>query len=175
MPGKQQVVEGVDTPTLCRLVQVAPSTLNYWIEQGVVQPSIAASSGKRFMRWWTIPDVLTVRAVKALREAGCPLQTVAKAKSQIARLGNQTLGEVVLYWDGDDVIELEQWGTLRSAVKHPGQQILHLVAMPVTRWQRELEPEAVPVDLEDIRRRRDSARRPRTQSSPIKRGHEGNG
>lgn len=149
---------GLSTPAVCRLAGVAPSTLNYWIRTGLVKPSIAASRGKRFDRWWSISDVVLVRAVKALRDAGCPLQTLRKAKAQVERYENEGLGDVVLFWDGGDVLVLEKWGTLRSAVVKPGQQVLHLVALPLQTWMKETESEAQPVSLTSLKNRSASRR-----------------
>lgn len=149
---------GLSTPAVCRLAGVAPSTLNYWVRTGLVKPSIAASRGKRFDRWWSIADVVLVRAVKALRDAGCPLQTLRKAKAQVERYESEALGDVVLYWDGGDVLILEKWGTLRSAVVKPGQQVLHLVALPLQTWMKETEREAEPISAASLRSRSASRR-----------------
>jgi hypothetical protein len=102
---------------------------------------------------------VAVRAVKALREAGCPLQKVRKAQAIVEQMWKgQAAGEVVLFWDGSDVLALEEWGTLVSALKHPGQMVLHLVALPVTHWSREAEAEAVEVDLSELREHRRARR-----------------
>jgi DNA-binding transcriptional MerR regulator len=138
---------------VCAIAEVAPSTLNYWVRTELVAPSLLPSQGKRVTRWWSIPDLVTVRTVKALREAGCPLQTVRQAKDQVEKVWEDTMPAVVLYWDGADIIALEKWGTLRSAISHPGQQMFHLVALPVSKWHKQAEQSAVDVDLADVRER----------------------
>lgn len=155
---------GLTTPQVCKITGVAQSTLDYWVRTGLVQPSILGSAGHRFTRWWSISDTVTVRTIKTLREAGCPLQTVRRAKTVVEEWWKEPLAEVVLFWDGSDVLAIEPWGTVRSAFRHPGQQALHLVALPVTRWAREVEAEAMDVtDLEEQRERR-QRRRGRTET-----------
>jgi DNA-binding transcriptional MerR regulator len=161
---------GLTTPQVCKITGVAKTTLDYWVRTGLVQPSILGSAGHRFTRWWSIQDTVTVRTIKTLREAGCPLQTVRRAKTVVEDWWNEPLSEVVLFWDGSDVLAIEPWGTVRSAVRHPGQQALHLVALPVTRWARELEAHAVEVtDLQEQRARR-RGNRGRTGTVSIRAG-----
>lgn len=109
-----------------------------------------------------------VRSIKALRDAGCPLQTIRKAQTLIEHVWQERLSELVLYWDGSDILAAEKWGTLRSAVTHPGQQVLHLVALPVSRWCVEVERAAEIIDLSDRREAARAARRAGSRRTPTK-------
>jgi len=146
---------------VCALTGIPSATLDYWARTGLVRPSLVGPEGRRYTRWWSIADVVAVRAVKALREAGCPLQKVRRAQTIVKQMRiGQPVGEVVLFWDGSDVLALEEWGNLVSALKHPGQMVLHLVALPVTHWSREAEASAVEVDLSELRQHRKARRAP---------------
>jgi DNA-binding transcriptional MerR regulator len=138
---------------------VAPSTLNSWSKrtettEPLVEPSLLGSSGKRADRYWSVQDLVVVRTIKALRQAGCPLQQLRKAKVEIAAAWDGELSSVFLYWDGNDLVATDPWGSLRSLVKHPGQQMLHLVAVPLDRWKREADQLADKIELEEIKKRR---------------------
>ncbi len=135
MPGS--AIEALETRTVCQLVQLAPTTLDYWVRTGLVTPSVRGPSGRRVSRLWSVADVVAVRAIKALREAGCPLQRVREVKGLLEARWGEDLRDYVLYWDGGDVLGIDRWGHLRSLVLQPNQQVLHVVAIPVDDWRRE--------------------------------------
>ena len=140
------------------------STLEYWVRTGMVSPSIRPSTGKRATRWWSISDVVVVRAIKALRQAGCPLQRVREVKTLIEGTWGEPMESVVLYWDGSDVLGIERWGTVRSAMKHPGQQMFHVVALPMDAWRSEVEQSAEAINVTELRA--SDAARPRQDRTP---------
>ena len=135
------------TPVLCRLAGLSPSTLDSWVKEGLVTPSVLGSRGRRATRLWTTEDAVVVRSIKALREAGCPMSKVREVKALITRSWNERLTDYVLYWNGSDVLGLDAWGRLVSLLKRPGQQMLHLVALPLGTWLAEAERLAAPVKL----------------------------
>jgi DNA-binding transcriptional MerR regulator len=161
-------VRGLLTPDVCRLAEVAPSTLNYWIKQGLVRPTHLESAGKRFPRAWTVEDLVTVRAVKALREAGCPLQRLRRAKDELRRVLGSDLTGVVLYWDGGDVLAVDQWGDVYSLIGQPGQGILHVVAIPLGPWLEVATREARMIDVEEMQARRERRVRGRTETAQLR-------
>lgn len=102
--------------------------------------------------WWSIPDVVAVRAVKALREAGCPLQTLRRAQEVIRSWSDEDAGGAILHWDGRDLLRIGAMGDVVSLVQHPGQAVLHVVAIPVGEWHKQLAAIAKPVDVGRLRR-----------------------
>ncbi len=142
---------GYSTPTVCSITGVPPSTINYWVATGVVIPSLRGRAGRRATQWWTLADLIAVRTVKALREAGCPLQTLRRAQAVIEEAWTDSLGESVLLWNGTDVLRIGEIGQLQSVVRHPGQGVLHLMAVPIGRWQRDLAGQAVVIDVDRFR------------------------
>jgi DNA-binding transcriptional MerR regulator len=143
------VVEAIPTPALCRLAGVKRQTLDHWVKSGLVTASFRGSEGRRRTRWWSINDVVVVRAVRTLREAGCPLQQVKKAKALLDGAGI-SMSQALLYWDGKDVLSVEEWGTVRSMVRRPGQQVLHVVALPLRHWFAEARSKAIPLDVSEF-------------------------
>jgi hypothetical protein len=93
-----------------------------------------------------------VRTIKTLRDAGCPMQTLRRAQSVLEDAWSESLGEAVLYWDGLDVLRIGEFGEIQSTLRHPGQGVLHLVAIPVGRWQSELAESAETIDLDHLQR-----------------------
>ncbi len=142
----------IETPAVCRLASIRPSTLDYWVRTGLVNPSIRGGIGRRATRRWSVADTIAVRALKALRDAGCPLQMMRKAQARLAEQWLPTLRGRLLYWDGRDLMEIGPWRDVESLVKFPGQQILQLVALPLDLWTQEAQAEVV--DLQRPLKRR---------------------
>ena len=131
---------------MCRLAGIPHATLDYWTRTGLVEPSVRGSSGRRVERQWSIQDVLVVRSVKGLRDAGCPLQQVREAKKLLQAKSSEGLSDHVLFWDGGDVVAIDKWGNLQSLVRRPSQQMLHVVALPISSWKKALEADIEKTD-----------------------------
>src|SRR5712664_4246016 len=89
---RDHIVDGFSSPAVCALAGIPASTLDYWTRTGLIAPSIHPSTGRRATRWWSLRDLITVRAVRTLRDAGCPLQTLRRAKEVIADAWGEELG-----------------------------------------------------------------------------------
>jgi DNA-binding transcriptional MerR regulator len=159
-------VLGFDTPAVARIAGVPPSTLNHWARTKLVVPSLIGSRGQRATRWWSMTDLVAVKAIKALRQAGCPLQTLRRVQSRISEQGGD-FGNRVLRWTGDDVLVVDGWGDVTSAVEHPGQLVFQMVAIPLRDWMEEVESSdelrtVDPSRLNRLDRERKQARRSST-------------
>lgn len=142
MSRDRKLVASLETPAVCALAGVKPQTLDYWARTGLVVPSVRASAGRRVPRLWSVKDVVIVRAIKALRDAGCPLAKVRRVKMLVEEIWGQDLTATVLFWDGRDVLAVRPWGEVESALSRPGQQVLHLVALPLHHWVTETQQRA---------------------------------
>jgi DNA-binding transcriptional MerR regulator len=158
-----ETIAVLETPAVCRLVGMAPTTLDYWVRTGLVTPSARNSAGRRVPRLWTVQDVLIVRCIKALREAGCPLQKVRDVKSVLEERWGEGLRDYVLFWDGGDVVGIDRWGNLQSLVRKPSQQLLHVVAIPIEQWRKDAEADARHLPVAQVERRRSSGNRTPTR------------
>jgi len=151
-------VLAVDTPTLLRLTNIAPTTLNYWVSRGFCAPSIDTGTGRRATRFWTVHDVLVIRAVKRLRDLGCSLQNLSKVQRLLASLTQKTLGTSVLIYDGHDLFLVDE-GHAVSLLRTRGQALfletLITVSIPMGPWLREAKRAAEPIDPILIRNRRE--------------------
>jgi DNA-binding transcriptional MerR regulator len=134
---------GITTDNVRKLAGgLKPSTLDYWVRSGLVEPTVQGSRGHRFTRQWTVQEAVTVRMISALRDAGCPLQRIRDAKAYLEENWGETFSSRVLVWDGvDDIFDIGPWGEVRSVWKRPGQLAFKAVAMPVDTWRREAEAE----------------------------------
>jgi DNA-binding transcriptional MerR regulator len=101
------VVHGLSTEQVRALAgDLKPSTLEYWVNKGLVAPTARGSRGHRYERYWTIQDALLVLMIKALRDAGCPLQRITAAKQLIEERWDEEWRSSVLTWDGGELFSM---------------------------------------------------------------------
>lgn len=65
--------------------------------------------------------------------------------------GRRSSAVLFLHWDGVDLLRVGRFGEVESLIRHPGQGVLHVVALPIGRWQADLEAHAEAVDIEKLR------------------------
>lgn len=165
----EAAVRGFSTPAVCVLADVPASTLTSWTrgDDPLVTPSVLGSAGRRASRYWSARDLVIVKAIKALRDAGCPLQQIRLASQRVRDWFEADLSDTVLYWDGHDVVAVDSWGSVYSLIRHPGQQMIHVVALPLSDWRTEAENhrEYKEVHVAEIEARRDARRRGQTSNA----------
>ena len=89
--------------------------LDYWDRTGLVQPSVRGATGSGSQRLYAFRDILVLKLVKRLLEAGISLQQIRVAVEQLRREGINDLARITLMSDGarvymctteDEVIDL---------------------------------------------------------------------
>ena len=157
-------VLAISTPTLLSLVGIPPTTLNYWVNRGFCTPSLDTGVGNRATRYWTVRDVLVIRAIKSLRDAGCSLQNIARIDALLTGAWGLGLADAVLVYDGRDVL-IERERTLISLLSSHGQgvfaEVLTFVALPLSTWAEDAEKRGELIDVDEIRARRAGRRNQR--------------
>jgi DNA-binding transcriptional MerR regulator len=141
----------VETSVICRLAGVPKSTLDYWVRSGLVAPSVRRNPGHRVSRLWTVEDAVLARAIKVLRDAGCPVRVLKKAQAFLRSEWKPMLGSSHLFWDGSDLFRIGEWDAVESIVQNPGQQAFRMVTLPVDAWAEELLGEIVPLPTKAAR------------------------
>ena len=93
---------------------------------------------------WSVRTSSSSAAIKALRDAGCPLpKALASQAAGGTKLGpGPHCHSHVLGWTRRSC--LGAWGDVESTLSRPGQQVLHLVALPLHHWVIEAESQAQP-------------------------------
>jgi DNA-binding transcriptional MerR regulator len=108
---------------MSKLSGIPTATLNHWVVTRLITPSVRGPAGKRATRYWSITDLIQVKAVRALRNAGCPLQKLRKLRKLLDSC-NEDFANQKLIWDGNDILVITETGRLESALNRPGQGIL---------------------------------------------------
>ena len=106
-----QRTTGFSGPLVCRLTGVTYRQLDYWARTGLVTPSITPATGSGSKRAYSYGDVLEVKVIKSLLDAGVALTKTRQAVECLrgalgADLASASLvlsehGSVLAHSDGD--------------------------------------------------------------------------
>ena len=72
-------VGGFSGPQVCGLVGITYRQLDYWARTGLLQPSLASAKGSGSRRVYSYSDVLELKVIKQLLDAGVSLQSARRA------------------------------------------------------------------------------------------------
>jgi DNA-binding transcriptional MerR regulator len=79
--------------------------LDYWARTGLVVPSVRDASGSGTQRLYSFRDIVVLKVVKRLLDAGVSLQNIRKAIETLRRWGEDDLATMTLISDGTTVYE----------------------------------------------------------------------
>jgi DNA-binding transcriptional MerR regulator len=132
-------MEGYRTRDVIKLTGIPHSTLHLWVSKGLLTPAISEGGspkrrdGKDGQRIYSFYNLVELKAIIALREAGVSFQKLMEVK----RLDLNTWSYLVS--DGSDVFALDVEG-LTSLLSEPGQGVL-LSIIDLRRIRQGLESE----------------------------------
>jgi DNA-binding transcriptional MerR regulator len=110
---------GYRGPTACQVAGITYRQLDYWARTGLVEPTVRTAGGSGTQRLYSFRDVLLLKVIKRLLDAGVSLQQIRTAVHHLRERGTDDLTEVTLMSDGasvyecrspDEVIDLLQGG-----------------------------------------------------------------
>ena len=105
--------------TACSAAGISYRQLDYWARTGLVEPSIRTASGSGTQRLYGFRDILVLKIVKRLLDAGVSLQNIRTAVNHLRSRGVTELESITLMSDGasiyecaspDEIIDLLQGG-----------------------------------------------------------------
>jgi DNA-binding transcriptional MerR regulator len=91
--------------TACSVAGISYRQLDYWARTGLVVPSVRDASGSGTQRLYSFRDIVVLKVVKRLLDAGVSLQNIRKAIETLRRRGEEDLANVTLISDGTTVYE----------------------------------------------------------------------
>ena len=110
---------GYRGPTACNVAGITYRQLDYWARTGLVEPTVRTAGGSGTQRLYSFRDVLLLKVIKRLLDAGVSLQQIRSAVHHLRERGTDDLTGVTLMSDGasvyecrsaDEVIDLLQGG-----------------------------------------------------------------
>jgi DNA-binding transcriptional MerR regulator len=105
--------------TACSAAGISYRQLDYWARTGLVEPGIRTASGSGTQRLYGFRDILVLKIVKRLLDAGVSLQNIRTAVEHLRSRGVTELERITLMSDGasiyecaspDEIIDLLQGG-----------------------------------------------------------------
>ena len=110
---------GYRGPTACSAAGITYRQLDYWARTGLVEPTVRGATGSGTQRLYSFRDILLLKVIKRLLDAGISLQQIRTAVQHLRERGTDDLTQVTLMSDGasvyectsnDEVIDLLQGG-----------------------------------------------------------------
>ena len=96
---------GFRGPVACNLAGITYRQLDYWARTGLVSPEIRGAEGSGTQRLYSFRDLLMLKVVKKLLDAGISLQQIRTAIEHLRVRGVHDLSQVTLMSDGVSVYE----------------------------------------------------------------------
>ena len=75
----QPAHEGFRGPQVCSLIGITYRQLDYWARTGLLRPSLAEAKGSGSKRLYSYRDVLELKVIKQLLDAGVSLRSARRA------------------------------------------------------------------------------------------------
>jgi DNA-binding transcriptional MerR regulator len=123
---------GFRSPQVCKVVGITYRQLDYWDRTGLLGPSLQEASGSGTQRLYTFQDIVTLRVVKRLKDAGTSLHKIRQAFDQLE-------AEVGANWREQDITLLSDGTTIYAATSpeevvdllQKGQGVFGIAVRPV--------------------------------------------
>ena len=94
---------GYRGPQACKIVDITYRQLDYWTRTGLVVPSIQAAQGSGTQRLYSFNDLLQLKVIKSLTDAGASLQKVRQAIDYVRDDLEDDWSKVTIVTDGAGV------------------------------------------------------------------------
>jgi hypothetical protein len=91
--------QGYRVPEVCRIVGISYRQLDYWARTNLVTPSVREAGGSGTQRLYSFQDLLQLKVVKNLLDAGVALQQIRTAIEYL-KDSKESLHGVTLMSDG---------------------------------------------------------------------------
>lgn len=127
--GDAEQREGYRGPAVCSIVGITYRQLDYWARTGLVEPSLRKAGGSGTQRLYAFEDVVRLRVVKRMLDAGLSLQKVRLVVDELRARG-RSLSDVLLASDGESVLLLEDDTQVLDLLRR-GQAVMTLALEPV--------------------------------------------
>jgi DNA-binding transcriptional MerR regulator len=114
---------GFRGPTVINLVGITYRQLDYWARTGLVTPSVRAADGSGTQRLYSFTDVVELRIIKRLLDAGVSLRQIRDAIGYLRKeSGGKPLSDVTLMSDGHRIYACHSGEEVVDVLSH-GQAV----------------------------------------------------
>jgi DNA-binding transcriptional MerR regulator len=121
-------VPGYRGPQVCTIVGITYRQLDYWARTDLVRPSLADARGSGTQRRYSYRDLLRLKVVKNLLDAGLRLETARKAVDYLRGDLGDDWATASLVLNGRDSVLVRKDDELIDVVRN-GQGVLNILAL----------------------------------------------
>jgi DNA-binding transcriptional MerR regulator len=132
-------IDGYRAPQVCNLVGISYRQLDYWARTSLILPSIQTARGSGTQRLYSFTDVVQLKVVKRLLDAGMSLKRIRSAMEILREQlrSEAPLSDVTLLSDGTTIYAAHSPDEVVDVFRR-GQGVFGIAVGPV---QAELEGE----------------------------------
>jgi len=120
--------QGFRGPQVCKIVGITYRQLDYWARTDLIRPSIADARGSGTQRRYSYRDLVELKVIKGLLDAGVALQTARRAVEYLRTTLGDDIASATLVTDGSGSVLVRTDGELVDLVRR-GQGVLSIVAL----------------------------------------------
>lgn len=127
------VRRGFGVSAVLRLTGVSYRKLDYWARTGLVRSSIRQAQGRGSRRVYAFEDLVALRLVRQLRNAGIPLQAIRRAVRYLQAHSAKPLSTLALIADGRKILALTADPRKMIDATAEGQVLIAIDVAPIRR------------------------------------------
>jgi DNA-binding transcriptional MerR regulator len=127
LPGEGR--PGYRGPAVSEIVGITYRQLDYWARTGLVSPSVRKAEGSGSQRLYSFEDIVRLRVIKRLLDAGVNLERIRAALEELTRQG-RALSDVTLASDGRTVYAIDDDRQLLDLLQR-GQGVFAIAVDPL--------------------------------------------
>src|SRR5207244_7322124 len=95
--------QGFRGPQVCKIVGITYRQLDYWARTNLVRPSVMDANGSGTQRLYSFRDLLELKVIKQMLDAGISLQSARKAVESLREF-DEGLASVRVVIQGPNVV-----------------------------------------------------------------------
>ena len=118
--------EGFRGPQVCKIVGITYRQLDYWARTDLLRPSISEAKGSGTQRRYSYTDLLELKVIKRLLDAGVSLQSARRAIECLREGLGEDVASANLVLNGDGSVLARSDEDLVDLLKG-GQGVLNIV------------------------------------------------
>jgi DNA-binding transcriptional MerR regulator len=122
------MTEGFSGREAADIVGITYRQLDYWARTDLIRPSLADAKGSGSRRRYSYQNLVELKMIKTLLDAGQKLERVREAFQYIRELGDD-LTSAQLVIAGSSVLLVKDEDLIDVVNKHKGQGVLNFLAM----------------------------------------------
>ncbi|HZN16535.1 MAG TPA: MerR family transcriptional regulator [Acidimicrobiales bacterium] len=120
------LTDGFRGPQVCKIVGITYRQLDYWARTDLLRPSISEAKGSGTQRRYSYTDLLELKVIKQLLDAGVSLQSARRAIECLQNALGEDLATANLVLNGDGSVLARNDEDLVDLLRG-GQGVLNIV------------------------------------------------